>query len=563
MSLPVLTQTYEEVRRLAIAGSVVAPGDFRLKKLIPPLMQTGQKVPVFAKVGEAVSRLVEGDEKTSAAALLELTTLIQAVLYTQGQTGIEGELEPIKTIDLGRARTQTSARVLKPLQDALTTTGSGRMEIIREAYERGAFHDFRLIAPALVALDDSYPEIPAFVAEHVLPLYGPALLPELQATFDPKGRAGHARRLLLMHQFDPQGTRDYVQRALDEGSREVRIAAIRCLGDVPEDLPFLLEQAKVKAKEVRSAAFNALAKCSSDDAACVLCKAMESADLELAVEAIRTSRQPLVTKFLLDATEKQFQALVGRKEKDSKKLGAQNQRMCLLLDCLKERAETRTQELLLNMFESKERLAAVKGEPSGQDVVESLVFTMAAGPPRVQSALVDAHETLSAASLPEAFTAACTSRPREEVFRLFSPYLTAPVNEKRKDRDPAYAKRFAITSFLLSRRRFWYVGSDLSEEIETPLDPQWLDLAVKMGQSDLVQALAEPGHAGANALLIQLFHKQLGKSEAEHKLFHLIEAMIRVGHPEVIDCTIEVIKRSAKSPESGYWVMYVIPKLRS
>ena len=33
MSIPVLTQVYDEVRRLAIAGSVVAPGDFRLKKL--------------------------------------------------------------------------------------------------------------------------------------------------------------------------------------------------------------------------------------------------------------------------------------------------------------------------------------------------------------------------------------------------------------------------------------------------------------------------------------------------------------------------------------------------
>jgi hypothetical protein len=39
MSIPILTQTYEEVRRLAIAGSVVAPGDFRLKKLVPQLEQ--------------------------------------------------------------------------------------------------------------------------------------------------------------------------------------------------------------------------------------------------------------------------------------------------------------------------------------------------------------------------------------------------------------------------------------------------------------------------------------------------------------------------------------------
>src|ERR1700722_15734702 len=120
MSIPVLIQTYDEVRRLAIAGSVVAPGDFRLKKLAPQLIQAGQKVPVFARVGEAVTRLVESNEKTSAAALLELISLMNAILYTQGETGVSGELTPIKTIELNRSKTQTSARVLKPLEEELT-----------------------------------------------------------------------------------------------------------------------------------------------------------------------------------------------------------------------------------------------------------------------------------------------------------------------------------------------------------------------------------------------------------------------------------------------------------
>ena len=70
MSIPVLTQVYDEVRRLSIAGSVVAAGDFRLKKLVPPLEQAGQKAPVFAKVAQAVEAVVESNEKTAAEALL-------------------------------------------------------------------------------------------------------------------------------------------------------------------------------------------------------------------------------------------------------------------------------------------------------------------------------------------------------------------------------------------------------------------------------------------------------------------------------------------------------------
>src|SRR5205823_3996557 len=189
MSIAILTEVYDEMRRLAIAGSVVATGDFRLKKLIPPLEQSGSKAPVFTKVAVAAKAVVEGNEQTSAQALLDLTTLVNAILYTQGETGASGTLQPIETTDLGAPVTQVGARTLKPLLEALTTTGSGRMEVIRDAYEREAFRDLRLVKPALEAIDDGYAEISDFIADKILPLYGKAILPELRAKFDLKGRA--------------------------------------------------------------------------------------------------------------------------------------------------------------------------------------------------------------------------------------------------------------------------------------------------------------------------------------------------------------------------------------
>ncbi len=91
------------------------------------------------------------------------------------------------------------------------------MEVIVEGHERGAFRDFRLLAPALVALDDGYPEIADFVSQNILPLYGAAILPELQATFRAKGRGGHVRRLLLMHQLDPAAAKPLVRRGARRG----------------------------------------------------------------------------------------------------------------------------------------------------------------------------------------------------------------------------------------------------------------------------------------------------------------------------------------------------------
>src|SRR5262249_40924907 len=207
MSIPVLVQVYDEMRRLAIAGSAVAPGDFRLKKLIAPLEKSGEKAPVFGKAAQAVQAVVDSNDKTASTALLELTTLVNAILYTQGATGIAGELKPLETTDLGQT-TQTGARTLKPLLEAVSSTGSGRMEQVGDALDGGTLKVFRLINPALGAIDDPYPETRDFICERVLPLYGSAILPELRAKLDIKGRGGHVKRLQLMHQLDPEGSRE-------------------------------------------------------------------------------------------------------------------------------------------------------------------------------------------------------------------------------------------------------------------------------------------------------------------------------------------------------------------
>ena len=109
MSLALIQESAKEVRRLAIAGSPLAVGDFRLKKLIPPLEQAGAKVPVFAQVAKAISDLVNGNEADSAANLLNLSTLLNAILYTQGQIGRGRRLSRARTVRHGCASTRTTA----------------------------------------------------------------------------------------------------------------------------------------------------------------------------------------------------------------------------------------------------------------------------------------------------------------------------------------------------------------------------------------------------------------------------------------------------------------------
>src|SRR4026209_3047055 len=96
MSVALIEESAKEVRRLAIAGSPLAVGDFRLKKFIAPLEQAGAKVPVFAQVAKSINDLVTGTEAESATRLLNLSTLINAILYTQGQSGASGDYRDLE-----------------------------------------------------------------------------------------------------------------------------------------------------------------------------------------------------------------------------------------------------------------------------------------------------------------------------------------------------------------------------------------------------------------------------------------------------------------------------------
>lgn len=567
MSIPILTQVYDEVRRLSIAGSVVAPNDFRLRRLVAPLEQAGKKAPVFAKVAQAVVTLVEGDDRSSAESLLELSTLINAILRTQGETGLEGKLEPIDTIDFGLPLTQTSARVLKPLLEALTTTGSGRLEIIKDAHERGAFGDFRLIKAALSALDDSYTEIADFVNEHILPLYGKAILPELRARFDRKGRGGDVRRLALMHQLDPEGTREAVQQALEDGSKEVKVAAIGCLGGSQGDLAFLLDQAKSKVKDVREAALKGLVRSDSVDAVAALRVAFNGGDLELAVAPIQGSRNPEVLEFVLETATRQRDALLTGKEKDKKEVGKNVARLLSQLECLRGRDDADTEQFVLDCFARRAALAAVKGDPGGKDVQRRLVSIMADGSNRSRDALAGAHATLSEDDLSDAFQAACRAWPPRKVYDAFSPYLVVKSGEKTRKVDPATAKRAAITGVLCGNRawrRMHFAPNGVArDEFREKLDPKWLDVAVELKDFELAIALARPDHPAALKFLARGVEEMLKNATLPYDFPHVLGAVVHLPHPAATDWVIAAINKcvTSSSIQGLYWLVRLIPDL--
>lgn len=576
MSIAVLNEVYTETRRLAIAGSGLAAGDFRLKKLVPPLEKAGTKAPVFAKVAEAIGRVVESDTKTASAALLELSTLVTAVLYTQGKTGIEGKLKPIETSGLAVPTANTTARTLKPLIEALTTTGSGRQEIIEDAYKRGAFRDLRLVKPAVVAIDDVYGEIADFVTDKVLPIYGQAILPELRESFDIKGKGSHVRRLRLMNALDPDGTRELVEQALDEGSKEVKVAAIECLKDSKGHLSYLLEQTKAKTKDVRRAAFAAIARFTETDVVQSLIKALSGKDNELVIAPISENRSPKLLEHVLAESRKQFDELLAATDKAKQaKLLVQFQ---TLLGCYYRRNEKETIDFLLDCFERREEIGKLKGSSLGGAELNHTIATLIvlSGDKRAQKKLAESHESLDYFTLECAMLAALRTMKPEQVLQAFGPYYAAKPS-KGKGANIAKLKRQTVVQLLhevasgqgrldqyFTRGFLRSLHTDPRLVGEVQLDPRWLDEAISAGDRFLVCHMANPKHASSMRYLAGAADNLLKKSSDDHELDMVLEAMVRTKHPKATEYLIKGLEKENRRKSRYYmafWLVRLVPDL--
>lgn len=571
MSIAVLNQVYDEARRLSIAGSNLAVGDFRLKKLIEPLEKSAQKVPVFGTVAKAIDKLVTGNEKEAAQSLLDLSSLVLAIMHTQGETGVEGELKPIESKEMTLQTTQMSARLLKPLIEALTNKGGGRLEVIREAYEQGSFDDIRLVNPTIRALDDVYSEIGDFV-EKIVYKYGPPILPEIRDKIDIKGRSGHVRRLKLYHQLDPQAARAVVLDAFENGSKEMKIAALGCLGDSPQDLPHLIEQAQSKLKDVRRVALARLGKFTDDASIGLLEKVLSSSDREMAVPSIQVNTSKKLWDVVLATTRKEFSELFTIKEKA--KLDKALVRFQELLNCYAQRSDKDAKEQLSAMHDARESLRKLKGTTaSGKDLLwEICKWMLLTGDASLQKRLIDDREQMQDESFAYSLTAALLRLPAKQVYDDYSGYFFKAQNkQKNKDSDV----RSAVMALLprqddenLFCGHWGYGLNDFPEAIAKELrtkkwDPRWLTAAIETDDVECAIAMGDSKNANFKKYLLDRLGSAGKKKGMDHEYLLVLESIVELGYPEATQLVIDTLLKEAKAKSNyvTYWLLRMISKL--
>ncbi len=253
----------QELNRLFIAGSKFAKNDPRLQKYIPVLKKLGEKAPVFNKLAQEVEALLQVESQQSAEKLLSVSTLLYSVLYTQGVT-IQAEAtkalqEP--NVSIADVNTTYSYLQLKPVLQALTQSNSGRLEVLKDAFERGIFKDSRTFGYLSYALADKYTELADYVLQTIIPTCGQAMLPFLLSDFRLEDKTENVRRLRLLYQLKYAEMDSLTDKIFGESLPNLQAEAISIIAERKDTQTedFIMSLTSDKNKLVREASYKALA----------------------------------------------------------------------------------------------------------------------------------------------------------------------------------------------------------------------------------------------------------------------------------------------------------------
>ena len=253
----------QELNRLFIAGSKFAKNDPRLQKYIPILKKLGEKAPVFNKLAQEVEALLQAESQQSAEKLLSVSTLLYSVLYTQGVT-IQAEAtkalqEP--NVSIADVNTTYSYLQLKPVLQALTQSNSGRLEVLKDAFERGIFKDSRTFGYLSYALADKYTELADYVLQTIIPTCGQAMLPFLLSDFRLEDKTENVRRLRLLYQLKYAEMDSLTDKIFSESLPNLQAEAISIIAEKKDTQTedFIMSLTGDKNKLVREASYKALA----------------------------------------------------------------------------------------------------------------------------------------------------------------------------------------------------------------------------------------------------------------------------------------------------------------
>ncbi|GKU78293.1 hypothetical protein [Paenibacillus sp. L3-i20] len=530
MSIPLLRELHEDVRRLVIAGASIATDDVRLKRVLPQLQQLGEKAPIFKRVAEEVAAVTVAQSDLVADKLLDLAVLLQAVLHTQSSTDAPGELQAagVKSAEM-KVTTVIPYRKLKPLIDSLTQKGAGRLELIKQGVEDGSFIDIRTYIPAVHALRDSYSEIADYVADVIIPIIGAPALSILNEQYDMKGSSGDARMLASIYKLTTNMEEVWpkVLLAQKEGALPIRLTAIALTSGVPQFEEELLDLTHDKKKEVRSAALMALSSSRSEIVESRLMDALMKKDTDIAVAPILAYRSTSLTEQLLKYGNSVINDLIAADEKE--KL---IEKVSAVISCL----EVRSDELVVRQFLMK--VIDLKGLNIKEMAQCSSYSANILLQSNEKDALVFLHELRD--SQPDliwfSFKAAIQFKRPVEIYDLYEGYLTNKKSKTTKDILNVFEY---CTSDPISSLFFYSKPIEVLE-----WDKRWVERLIALNEGDLVCRLVKQSDQKVIDYLVDQI--KVDTKLTNDRSFRKFFVLYQIGYTETANLLISVLEDALK-----------------
>ncbi|RKI70127.1 HEAT repeat domain-containing protein [bacterium 1xD42-67] len=495
----------ERLEQAAIAGTGLLGEDFRLQRAAEALRPLTGASPVFGKIGAGLDKLLSALAEERSGLLLDVLALVDAVVYTQGKTGAEGDLVPLPAG--GGQYQELSHSQLSPLLTALTGAGGGRMSQIRDTWESCPewFGDYRVL-PALVSgLGDSYGEL-ADLDETILKAQGAAVVPLLKDGFDPAGKKEMARRVEVIAALEGAEATPWLREVLPQTKKDVRGAVILALGADPENAPLLLDLSKTERGAIREAVLRALARQDGEEV-----REFWTAEVAKAPEHVEFLKDNW-TQWASDLAAAAFRSLL---EEALPAEGRETQityEGLLTLNCVQAAILGKSSPAMLDCWRWVDsQLPALSKVKRGQGVrhvdlgnglpVWLLDSLCAAGPSPLCGLCRELwdQDRDSACYLPHALLAALLTRPAAETYEEFLPYFKRSVGVRK-----AQAIKSAFGHVFWSEKAGRYQAShdyysvliDRDSRISAlyePLDRRWFDLLFKIPNiEDILRRLVPP-----------------------------------------------------------------------
>ena len=256
------------LRAAAIAGTNLLSEDFRLKKAAESFAPMAAASPVFAKINEMTTKLLNDGSPEN---LLDTITLVDAVITTLGAVDVQGELEDIPVSESGMVIVNAPYSQLSAILGALTESGGGQYNTFIEMKENypELLNDYR-VKPAMVkGLGAPYSELADEVAATIGEM-GAEMLPLLKNGFDPKGKKEMLRRLSVIERIAGAQENDFYLEQLENAEKDIRKRLIYALRHDEKNIDKLFELVKTEKGNSKTAAISALASFDNEKAgACV------------------------------------------------------------------------------------------------------------------------------------------------------------------------------------------------------------------------------------------------------------------------------------------------------